>query len=114
MALLADVTWRSPNCGAGLIHCETRTELAACNGAATVAQASLIRLNVRKFFAPNLNGKGRVVRGLMGVALLGAAVFAYHTSLWLALVLAVAGAFGLFEAFRGWCAARACGIKTKF
>jgi hypothetical protein len=32
----------------------------------------------------------------------------------LSLVLFAGGAFVLFEALRGWCAIRACGIKTKF
>jgi hypothetical protein len=30
------------------------------------------------------------------------------------LVLVVSGAFSLFEANRGWCAARALGFKTKY
>jgi hypothetical protein len=35
-------------------------------------------------------------------------------SLWACLALVVVGVFGLFEAARGWCVARACGIKTRF
>jgi hypothetical protein len=69
---------------------------------------------MKKFFTPNIDGKGRLVRGLLGLALLVGAAFSYGTSSWLALLLAAAGVFGLFEALRGWCAARACGIKTKF
>lgn len=69
---------------------------------------------MKRFFAPNIDRKGRLLRGLMGLALLAGAVFTYPTSIWLAACLAVAGAFGLVEAFRGWCLARACGIKTKF
>jgi hypothetical protein len=34
--------------------------------------------------------------------------------LWLGIVLFLGGAFCIFEALRGWCALRACGIKTKF
>jgi hypothetical protein len=68
---------------------------------------------MKKFFSPNIGSIGRLVRGLMGVALLVSAAFSYRTSSWLALLLAAAGAIGLFEAFRGWCAARACGIKTR-
>jgi len=74
----------------------------------------LICFNVKRVFAPNIDGRGRVVRGLMGVALLVTAALVCDTSPWSAIALAVAGVFGLFEAFRGWCAARACGIKTKF
>lgn len=32
----------------------------------------------------------------------------------LGLVLLVSAAFVLFEALRGWCVLRACGIKTKY
>ena len=68
---------------------------------------------MKRFFAPNIDGKGRWVRGLMGLALLVGAAFSFGQSAWLGILLAVAGLFGLFEAFRGWCLARACGIKTK-
>jgi len=68
---------------------------------------------MKRFFAPNIDRTGRLVRGLMGVALLVGALFTYDQSVWLAVLLAAAGVFGLFEAFRGWCLARACGIKTK-
>jgi len=68
---------------------------------------------MKRFFAPNIDGKGRLVRGLMGVALLAVAAFSIRESIWLAALLAAAGAFGIFEALRGWCLARACGIKTK-
>ncbi len=69
---------------------------------------------MKRFFARNIDGKGRLVRGLMGVVLLVGAAFSWTVSLWLTLLLAAAGVFGLFEALRGWCAARACGIKTRF
>jgi len=32
---------------------------------------------------------------------------------WICGALLVAGAFALYEAARGWCLMRACGIKTK-
>jgi hypothetical protein len=68
---------------------------------------------MKQFFAPNINGKGRLMRGLMGVALLVGAAFSLRVSLLLAIILGAAGVLGLFEAFRGWCLARACGIRTK-
>jgi hypothetical protein len=68
---------------------------------------------MKRFLAPNIAGKGRLVRGLMGLALLLGAAFSLGVSVWLAVPLAAAGVFGLFEALRGWCAARACGIKTR-
>jgi hypothetical protein len=33
--------------------------------------------------------------------------------LWICLVLVSLGLFGIFEAVRGWCLARACGLRTK-
>jgi hypothetical protein len=54
-----------------------------------------------------------MVRGLMGMALLVGAGFSFGHSAWLVIFLAAAGLFGVFEAVRGWCFARACGLKTK-
>ena len=68
---------------------------------------------MKRFFARNLDGKGRIVRGLMGLALLVGAAFSFGQSPWLGILLAAAGFFGLFEAARGWCFARACGIRTR-
>jgi hypothetical protein len=68
---------------------------------------------MKRFFARNIGGKGRVVRGLMGVALLVGAAFSFGQPAWLDTFLAPAGLFGLFEAVRGSCFARACGIKTR-
>jgi hypothetical protein len=42
------------------------------------------------------------------------AIYARTDWPWLAVLLAMAGVFGLFEALRGWCLMRACGVKTKF
>jgi hypothetical protein len=64
-----------------------------------------------KFFAPNILTSGRIARGLCGVAALAAAwVYREHAAGGTA--LALSGVFMLFEAFRGWCLARACGLKT--
>ena len=68
---------------------------------------------MKKLFAPNIDTRGRLVRGVVGLVLLAVAVLVFGQSLELAVVLGAAGAFALFEAFRGWCAARACGIKTR-
>ncbi|MBN2507035.1 MAG: DUF2892 domain-containing protein [Verrucomicrobia bacterium] len=68
---------------------------------------------MKRFFACNIDGKGRLVRGLMGLALLAGAAFSMPHSVWLAGVLATAGVFGIVEALRGWCVARACGVKTR-
>ena len=71
---------------------------------------------MRSFFARNLSNTGRLVRGLGALALLIAAGFAFlgSGSIWLGVALGVSGVFVLFEALRGWCVLRACGLKTRF
>jgi hypothetical protein len=69
---------------------------------------------MKRFFTPNIEGKGRWVRALLGVVLLVGAVFSFGHSIWLATLLAATGGFTLFEAFRGWCLARACGMRTRW
>jgi Protein of unknown function (DUF2892) len=66
------------------------------------------------FFRRNLETKGRVIRGVGALALAVAAMFAWPHSRAAGIGLALAAAFVAFEAARGWCALRACGIKTKF
>jgi hypothetical protein len=68
---------------------------------------------MKRFFAPNVDRKGRIARGLMGLALLAAAAFSFATSVWLAGLLAAAGVFALIEAIRGSYLARACGLKIR-
>ena len=66
-----------------------------------------------KFFAPNIERHGRLVRGIAGVLLLLGGIIALFFIWWLGLILLASAAFVLFEALRGWCFMRACGIKTK-
>ena len=68
---------------------------------------------MKPFFSPNIDNKGRLVRGLGAVGLFVGAWFGFGVSAWLGLALVASGGFVLFEALRGWCALRACGIKTK-
>ena len=68
---------------------------------------------MKNLFSPNIGNKGRLVRGIAALLLFVGAGFAFLVSVWLSVVLAASGAFVLFEALRGWCALRACGIKTK-
>ena len=68
---------------------------------------------MHRYFAPNIDGRGRLVRAGMGLALAVAAVAAGLKIGWVGRVLGAAAIFALFEAARGWCALRACGIKTK-
>ena len=65
------------------------------------------------FFARNIERRGRIARAILGVLLIAGAIVAAWYSWWAAGLLAVSGGFTLFEASRGWCVMRACGIKTK-
>jgi hypothetical protein len=65
------------------------------------------------FFAPNISGSGRLLRGLGALILLTGAAFGFTASLWLGIPLLASGVFVAFEAVRGWCLLRACGIRTK-
>ena len=69
---------------------------------------------MKKFFAPNITGKGRVTRGVAAVVLLTGGVILFDFAWWLGAMLLVAGAVGVFEALRGWCLLRACGVRTRF
>jgi hypothetical protein len=68
---------------------------------------------MRKFFASNIDRKGRIFRLILGLALIVASLFVFNTT-WLGGAgLLGAGVFGLYEAARGWCVMRACGVRTK-
>ncbi|SRR6266550_490765 len=61
---------------------------------------------------PNIDNKGRVARGGMAVVfLLFGACLIPEASL-LAAIFILIGLFCAFEAWIGWCAVRACGVKT--
>ena len=68
---------------------------------------------MKSFWTRNIERRGRWMRGGMGLALLGAAGLAWDRSHLLAALFAGGGAFALFEAARGWCLLRACGLKTR-
>jgi len=68
---------------------------------------------MKPFFNRNIDRKGRLVRGLGALALLATAGYGFTVSTWLGLVLLAAAGFVAFEALRGWCVLRACGIKTR-
>lgn len=69
---------------------------------------------MKRLFSPNINRTGRRFRGCIAVLLFVGAGFAFVCCFWLGLALVLAGAFVLFEALRGWCALRACGLRTRF
>lgn len=66
-----------------------------------------------KFLARNIESKGRIVRGVWAILLLIGSAFGFAANFWIGAVLAVSGGFVAFEALRGWCVLRACGIRTK-
>jgi hypothetical protein len=68
---------------------------------------------MRKFFAANIERSGRIVRGILGASLLIAGLAFAGSGRWLGFGFVAAEVFVLFEAARGWCIIRACGIKTK-
>jgi hypothetical protein len=68
---------------------------------------------MKRLFTPNITNKRRVIRGVFALALFIAAGLVFRSSTWAGILLLCFGAFALFEAIRGWCAVRACGIKTK-
>jgi hypothetical protein len=71
--------------------------------------------------ACNINAKGRLWRGAIGLAalLMGAVwLWAGRPSVAVArvggFVLIAFGAFSIFEGAKGWCAVRAMGFRTRF
>jgi hypothetical protein len=60
---------------------------------------------------PNIDNKGRAARGgIAAVFLLAGACLIPQAGL-LATIFILIGLFSAFEAWRGWCAIRACGFK---
>jgi hypothetical protein len=68
---------------------------------------------MRNFFARNIDRRGRVVRAVWGLALIVTGIVLAARSGWACFLLVVFGVFALYEAARGWCVMRACGIKTR-
>ena len=68
---------------------------------------------MKRFFRPNIDHRGRIARGVIGSLCLIAGIVIVDFQLTVGLIFVVAGLFALFEAVRGWCLARACGLKTK-
>ena len=82
-------------------------------GRVGAATTPLPRRRMRRFFQPNLESRGRLARGLTALACLIGGVIGWRFSAWLGLGLLVTALFVAFEALRGWCVLRACGIKTR-
>jgi hypothetical protein len=69
---------------------------------------------IRAFFARNISNTGRIIRGGWAIACFVGAWFAFAVWTWLGVLLVAFGILAVFEAVRGWCVMRACGIKTRF
>jgi hypothetical protein len=54
-----------------------------------------------------------MARGVVGSLCLITGIVIVDFQLTVGLIFVLAGLFAIFEAVRGWCLARACGIKTK-
>jgi hypothetical protein len=65
------------------------------------------------FFQRNISFQGRMARGITGTLLLISGIITADFTLWAAIPLVVVGLFCIFEAVRGWCFLRACGVRTK-
>jgi hypothetical protein len=64
-------------------------------------------------FTPNLETRGRILRGGGAAVMVAAAAISWPKSAVLATGFALAAGFLAFESARGWCALRACGVRTK-
>jgi len=67
-----------------------------------------------KFFAPNIDSRGRIIRAIWAVLMIVAGGLTLGVNVWISVVLFAFGGLAAFEALRGWCVMRACGVKTKF
>ena len=65
------------------------------------------------FMARNIGRRGRIIRAGWGGLLVLVGILLSRQSLWACFVLIALGLFAFYEAARGWCVMRACGVKTK-
>jgi len=63
---------------------------------------------------PNIDNRGRAARGGIAAIFLLAGGCLLSKAAFLAAIFIVIGLFSAFEAWRGWCAIRACGFKLPF
>ena len=68
---------------------------------------------MNRFFNRNIGYQSRLARGVLGSILFIVGISLASPLPWIRLTLIGAGVFAVFEAVRGWCLVRACGIRTK-
>ena len=61
---------------------------------------------------PNIDAKGRAARGGLSVIFLMAGIWLLGTATFFGAIFILIGLFCAFESWIGWCAVRACGVKT--
>ena len=81
---------------------------------ASELKVKLMKKEKSKRLASNIDSKGRLFRAGGAVVIGIAAIVFWPKSTAVGVGLALASAFLAFEAARGWCGLRACGVKTKF
>jgi hypothetical protein len=69
---------------------------------------------VPKFFAPNIDRTGRILRAAWGLLALAGGILAWRWHWWAGVPLLAVALLAFHEARRGWCILRACGIKTRY
>ncbi len=74
---------------------------------------AVLHVGMKRFFSRNLDPRGRLVRALGGTALIVTGLLVSQEGQWWCVGLVSAGGFILYEAARGWCLLRACGIRTR-
>src|SRR3954470_20109147 len=75
--------------------------------------ATVLSYGMAGFFKRNISFQGRIARGITGSILLITGIILADATLWASIPLVVIGLFCIFEAVRGWCFLRACGVRTK-
>jgi hypothetical protein len=74
---------------------------------------NMLSVGMGNFFSPNIGRGGRIARAVWGAALIAVGLLISGSHPWACVGLVAFGVFALYEAARGWCVVRACGIKTK-
>jgi hypothetical protein len=69
---------------------------------------------MKPWFVTNIRTSDRLIRGMGAAGLFTLAWWASTLAIWIGVTVALLGVFVLFEALRGWCVLRACGIRTRF
>jgi hypothetical protein len=85
----------------------------ACEVATVETCGAMSKRFMKKLFAPNLQSEGRRARGALAFMFGAVALAVIPFSRRLSILLFFAAIFTAFEAVRGWCVLRACGIKTQ-